>query len=85
MLSAQKQFNVGDLVEWKALVRSGKPAKQFRNVEALGIVKKIIGRDTLELKVLSADEGGSEYLNALKDLSAWERLPVNTKECEVVA
>ena len=85
MLSAQNQFKVGDLVEWKALVRSVKPAKQFRNVEALGIVKKIIGRDTLELKVVSTNKDCDEYLNALKDLSAWERLPVNTKECEVVA
>ena len=60
MLSAQKQFNVGDLVEWKALVRSVKPAKQFRNVEALVIVKKIIGRDTLELKVVSTNKDCDE-------------------------
>ena len=85
MLSAQNQFKIGDLVEWKALVRSVKPAKQFRNVEALGIVKKIIGRDTLELKVVSTNKDCDEYLNALKDLSAWERLPVSITECEVVA
>jgi hypothetical protein len=81
----QKIFNVGDLVEWKALVRSVKPGKPFRNVEALGIVKKIIGRDTLELKVVSANKDCREYLNALKDLSAWENLPVSIIECEVRA
>ena len=51
----------------------------------LGVVKKIISTNTVELKVLSADEGGSEYLNALKDLSAWEKLPVYMDECEVIA
>ena len=85
MPSLQKVFNVGDLVRWKALVRSVKPAKQFRSVEALGIVKKIIGRDSLELKVVSANKDCREYLNALKDLSAWEKLPAHIDDCEVIA
>jgi len=86
MLSAQNQFKIGDLVRWEGLIKTAKPSTGYvGRVEVLGIVKKTIGTNTVELKVLSADEGGSEYLNALKDLSAWERLPVNTKECEVVA
>ena len=81
---AQKQFKVGDLVRWKATITTANPRKGYvGDVEVLGIVKKITTQ--LELKVLSADEGGSEYLNALKDLSAWEKLPVYMNECEVVA
>ena len=84
MLSAQKQFKVGDLVRWKATITTANPRKGYvGDVEVLGIIKKITTQ--LELKVLSADEGGSEYLNALKDLSAWEKLPVYMNECEVVA
>ena len=84
MLSAQNQFKVGDLVRWKATITTANPRKGYvGDVEVLGIVKKITTQ--LELKVLSADEGGSEYLNALKDLSAWEKLPVYMNECEVVA
>ena len=86
MPSLQKVFNVGDLVRWEALVKTAKPSTGYiGRVEVLGIVKKLIGSNTVELKVLSADEGGSEYLNALKHLNAWERLPVHTRECEVIA
>ena len=84
MLSSQKEFKVGDLVRWKATITTANPRKGYvGDVEVLGIIKKITTQ--LELKVLSADEGGSEYLNALKDLSAWEKLPVYMNECEVVA
>jgi len=84
MNSAQKQFNVGDLVRWKSTITTVNPRKGYvGDVEVLGIIKRITTQ--LELKVLSADEGGSEYLNALKDLSAWEKLPVYMNECEVVA
>ena len=84
MLSAQKQFKVVDLVRWKATITTANPRKGYvGDVEVLGIIKRITTQ--LELKVLSADEGGSEYLNALKDLSAWEKLPVYMNECEVVA
>ena len=84
MNSAQKQFKVGDLGRWKATITTANPRKGYvGDVEVLGIIKRITTQ--LELKVLSADEGGSEYLNALKDLSAWEKLPVYMNECEVVA
>jgi hypothetical protein len=84
MLSAQNQFNIGDLVRWKAEITTANPRKGYvGSVEVLGIIKKITTQ--LELKVLSADKGGSEYLNALKDMSAWEKLPVYMDECEVIA
>jgi len=81
----QKVFNVGDLVRWKALVKSPRPAEIVRKVEGLGIVRKLIGCGTLELKVISADDGCTEYLNALRDLNTWQRLPVHTNDCEIVA
>ena len=84
-MNSQKTFNVGDLVKWKAAVVTAKPIGRVCNVEALGIIRKLIGQRTLELKVISTNKGCREYLNALKDLSAWERLPVSIKECEVIA
>tara|TARA_R110000824_G_scaffold209845_1_gene395708 strand:- start:671 stop:925 length:255 start_codon:yes stop_codon:yes gene_type:complete len=84
MLSAQNQFSVGDLVRWKANITTANPRKGYvGSVEILGIVKRITTQ--LELKVLNADKGGVEYLNALKDMSAWEKLPVYMDECEVMA
>jgi len=85
MPQSQKVFNIGDLVRWKALVMSPAPGKTVKQVEALGVVRKLIGSDTLELKVVNANDACSEYLDALITLSAWHRLPVSTKECEVVA
>ena len=81
---AQKVFDVGDLVKWKATITTANPRKGYvGDVEVLGIVKRITTQ--LELKVLNADKGGIEYLNALKDMSAWEKLPVCMDECEVIA
>ena len=85
MAKSQKVFNIGDLVRWKALVKSPKPTESVRNVEALGIIRKLIGSYTLELKVVSTNNDCTEYLNALRDLSVWERLPVHAAECEVMA
>ena len=81
---AQKVFNVGDLVRWKVNLVTLRPAADPAQVEALGVIRKINAAD-IELKILNANEAGKEYLNALKDLSAWEKLPVHTDDCEVVA
>ena len=80
----QKVFNVGDLVRWKINLVTLRPAADPAQVEALGVIRKINAAD-IELKILNANEAGKEYLNALKDLSAWEKLPVHTDDCEVVA
>jgi hypothetical protein len=85
MAKSQKVFNIGDLVRWKALVKSPKPTGGVRNVEALGIIRKLIGRDSLELKVVSTNNDCADYLNALKELGVWDRLPVHVAECEVMA
>ena len=81
---AQKVFDVGDLVKWKVDLGTLRPAADPAQVEALGVVRKINATD-IELKILNANEAGKEYLNALKDLSAWEKLPVHTADCEVMA
>ena len=65
MSPAQKIVNVGDLVRWKAIVMSPAVYSQTKRVEALGIVRKLIGTNTVELKVINANVAGSEYLNAL--------------------
>jgi hypothetical protein len=85
MSPAQKIVNVGDLVRWKAIVMSPAVYSQTKRVEALGIVRKLIGTNTVELKVINANVACSEYLNALDTLSSWHRLPVNIRECEVLA
>ena len=81
---AQKVFNVGDLVRWSVDLVTLRPLENSAQAEALGIVRKINATD-IELKILNANEAGKEYLNALKDLSAWEKLPVCIDDCEVVA
>ena len=80
----QKIFNVGDLVRWKVNLVTLRPAADPAQVEALGIIRKISGVN-LELKVLNTKEVGRDYLNALKDLSAWEKLPAHIDDCEVIA
>tara|TARA_R110002033_G_scaffold80650_1_gene131689 strand:- start:25 stop:261 length:237 start_codon:yes stop_codon:yes gene_type:complete len=77
-------FNVGDLVRWSVDLVTLRPLENSAQAEALGIVRKINATD-IEMKILNANEAGKEYLNALKDLSAWEKLPVHTADCEVVA
>ena len=81
---AQKVFDVGDLVRWKVDLVTLRPAADPAQVEALGIIRKISGAN-LELKVLNTNEVGRDYLNALKDLSAWEKLPVHGDDCEIMA
>ena len=81
---AQKVFNVGDLVRWSVDLVTLRPLENSAQAEALGIVRKINATD-IELKILNANEAGKEYLNALKGLSAWEKLPVCIDDCEVVA
>ena len=81
---AQKVFNIGDLVRWKVNLVTLRPAADPAQVEALGIIRKISGAN-LELKVLNTNEVGRDYLNALKDLSAWEQLPAHIDDCEVIA
>ena len=81
---AQKVFDVGDLVRWKVDLVTLRPPADPAQVEALGVVRKINTTD-IELKILNANEAGKEYLNALKDLSAWEKLPVHADDCEVIA
>ena len=81
---AKKAFNVGDLVRWSVDLVTLRPLENSAQAEALGIVRKINATD-IELKILNANETGKDYLNALKDLSAWEKLPVHSADCEVVA
>ena len=81
---SQKVFSVGDLVKWKVDLVTLRPAADPAQVEALGVVRKINTTD-IELKILNANEAGKEYLNALKDLSAWEKLPVHADDCEALA
>lgn len=85
MSPAQKIVNVGDLVRWKAIIMSPAVYSQTKGVEAIGFVRKLIGTNTVELKVINANVACSEYLNALDTLSSWHRLPVNIRECEVLA
>ena len=81
---SQKAFSVGDLVKWSVDLVTLRPLENSAQVEALGVVRKINVTD-IELKILNANEAGKEYLNALKDLSAWEKLPVHGDDCEVMA
>ena len=81
---SQKVFSVGDLVRWSVDLVTLRPLENSAQVEALGVVRKINVTD-IELKILNANEAGKEYLNALKDLSAWEKLPVHGDDCEIMA
>ena len=81
---AQKAFSVGDLVRWSRELITVRPDQSYAMVEVLGVITKVNGTN-IDMKVSSANEAGKDYLNALKGLSAWDKLPVHTDNCEVIA